>query len=66
MKRLDDSEGLAVFSIDFEAIGKRDQLVKWLADSWGPAVRKRGSLIRFPSPPHPTPVPGCISNTRIV
>lgn len=41
LKRLDDSEGVAVFSIDFESIDKKDQLMKWLTESWGPtALRK--------------------------
>lgn len=39
LKRLDDSEGVAVFSIDFEAIDRKEQLMKWLTESWGPAVR---------------------------
>lgn len=38
-QRLDDSAGVAVFSIDFEAILKREQLVKWLVETWGPVVR---------------------------
>lgn len=40
LKRLDDNEGVAVFSIDFDAIDRKDQLMKWLAESWGPAVSR--------------------------
>ncbi len=29
-----------MFSIDFEAIEKREQLMKWLTESWGPAVSR--------------------------
>ncbi|CAN0065177.1 unnamed protein product [Ectocarpus sp. 4 AP-2014] len=41
LKRLDDSDGVAVFSIEFDAISRKDQLMRWLTDSWGPgALRK--------------------------
>ncbi|CAN0437808.1 unnamed protein product [Pylaiella littoralis] len=43
LKRLDDSEGVAVFSIDFDAIEKKDQLMKWLTESWGPAALRKST-----------------------
>lgn len=47
LRRLDDSEGVAVFSIDFEAIEKKEQLMKWLAESWGPAVSRQASASKL-------------------
>ena len=29
-----------MFSIDFDAIDKKEQLMKWLTESWGPAVSR--------------------------
>eukprot|EP00903_Cladosiphon_okamuranus_P010610 g10034.t1 len=43
LKRLDDSEGVAVFSIDFDAIDKKEQLIKWLTESWGPAALRKST-----------------------
>ncbi|CAN0126784.1 unnamed protein product, partial [Hapterophycus canaliculatus] len=43
LRRLDDSEGVAVFSIDFDSIGKKEQLMKWLAESWGPAALRKST-----------------------
>lgn len=44
---MDDSMGVAVFSMDFNSIDKRDQLVRWLVDSWGPAVSFFRAFSRF-------------------
>lgn len=36
-----------MFSIDFEAIEKKEQLMKWLAESWGPAVSRQASASKL-------------------
>ncbi|CAM9446561.1 unnamed protein product [Ascophyllum nodosum] len=57
MTRLDDSEGaVAVFSIDFDAIEKKEQLVRWLADSWGPTALRKSTAAMLRSGARPVAV----------
>lgn len=66
LSRLDDSMGVAVFSIDFESIDNRDQLVRWLVDSWGPSALRRSTAAMLRSGARPVAVSPTVQGLELV
>ncbi|CBJ26332.1 conserved unknown protein [Ectocarpus siliculosus] len=66
LKRLDDSDGVAVFSIEFDAISRKDQLMRWLADSWGPAALRKSTAGMLRSGARPVAVAPTESGLELV
>ncbi|CAM9599727.1 unnamed protein product [Discosporangium mesarthrocarpum] len=54
--RLDDSEGMAVFSMDFAAINKREALLEWLVSSWGAGTLRKTSATMLRSGARPVSI----------